>query len=317
MRQLATTITRRPTCRARDRSKNSVHVYAALAARLDGGFATTMPLDMSAFEPRTLEPVPSAAADHKGAADARLRAGDVDAAVANYTAALARATHPALFVDRANALLDAGLAHAALLDATRAFVAAPDWRSARVRLAEALGAVGDAERLETLVEIDNRLDQIKSRGLTTGLSRAGRDGARRTPAPGRGDTFDAAKARGDAAFKSKQHIAAIEAYTAAVRLAPSTLDARKLAAAFSNRAAAASALGAHRDALADGFAAAALAPDWVKGHVRVATALRALGKPRDAIEAYFAALRILPGDLDLNTGLCDAVEENRHLRASQ
>ena len=69
------------------------------------------------------------------------------------------------------------------------------------------------------------------------------------------------------------------------------------------------ALNAFGDALRDGCAAAALKPDWVKGHVRVALALRALNLPREAISAYHAALRCKPGDADLNLGLCDAVQE--------
>ena len=69
------------------------------------------------------------------------------------------------------------------------------------------------------------------------------------------------------------------------------------------------ALHAYADALRDGAAAAATKPDWVKGHVRVALALRALHLPQEAIGAYHKALRCTPGDAELNLGLCDAVEK--------
>ena len=44
-----------------------------------------------------------------------------------------------------------------------------------------------------------------------------------------------------------------------------------------------------------------------------AAALRALKRPREALAAYYAALRLLPGDGDLNVGLCDAVAEHHAL----
>ena len=47
--------------------------------------------------------------------------------------------------------------------------------------------------------------------------------------------------------------------------------------------------------------------------MRVAAALRALKRPREALAAYYAALRLLPGDGDLNVGLCDAVAEHHAL----
>lgn len=317
LRQLAHVVVRRSTSRADDHRPPEPHAYAALEWRVlvatNAGFSGLF--DLKLFDRGTsLRPVPSAAAAHKGRADAHLSADDVSAAVASYTAALAESEHPALLVDRAKALLRARLPKSALADATRAFAAAPGWRSARLRLAECLGATGDALGLEALAEIDAHLGGGRDWG-SENLARAGRDAAWETSAVAETASFEASKAKGDAAFRAKRPVEAVEAYTSAIRAAHAA-EKRSLAAVFSNRAAAAASLGAHRDALADGIAAAALASDWVKGHLRVAAALRALRLPRDAVEAYFNALRLLPGDLDLNAGLCSAVEELRAQRAS-
>lgn len=334
MRQLASAIVRRSLCRADDHMRKSrrtahggVHAYAALAWRLTltnakhEGFSTVHAMQVDAnclSRGTTMRPIPRDVADLKGRADANVRGGDVDGAVAHYTAAIASADHPALLVDRADALLQSGLPFSALVDAIRAFIAAPGWSSSRIRLAECLGATGDTYGVEALCELSARLDDCTRFGYTH-LSRVASEAAKRQIVHSLACNFEAAKARGDTAFRSKQHVEAIEAYSCAIRVAThssATTEARKLAAAYSNRAAAAAALGSHYDAMADGIAAAALAPDWVKGHVRVATALRAIRQPQEAIEAYFNALRLMPGDLDLNTGLCDAVEEYRAQRRS-
>lgn len=335
MRQLASAIVRRSPCRADDHvgknrstTRGVIHAYAALAWRLtlanakDEGFSTiyAMQLDVhSLSRGSTMPPVPPDVADQKGRADAKAQGGDVDGAVAHYTAALASSDHPALLLDRADALLQSGLPASALVDAIRAFIAAPGWRSSRVRLAECLGVIGDTCGIDALCELDACLDDCTRFGYTN-LSRVASEAAKRQIVRCVARDFDSAKARGDAAFRSKKHVEAIEGYACAIRVAAQssvTTEARKLAAAYSNRAAAAAALGSHYDVIADGIAAAALAPDWVKGHVRVATGLRAMRQPREAIEAYFNALRLMPGDIDLNTGLCDAVEEYRTQRTSQ
>lgn len=295
-RQLASVIARGlcSTTRARDQGALG-HPYAALAWRvLDAGsLKTTSAVRLLAAKQMLPAPIPAAAALSKSEADILLSADDTSGAAAKWTAALAAApNHPALYVGRADANLQSNFPGAALADAAAAFVAAPSWHGARKSLAACL-AVTDVVALEALAELDRLF------------------GTEHTP-PELPETveafksFDYHKADGDAAFRAKRHVDAIAAYSRALRRAA---DPQKLAAAYSNRAAASAAVGSYADALADGFAAAALAPNWLKGHVRVATALRTLGRPHDAIEAYWNALRILPGDVTLNTALCDAVQE--------
>lgn len=282
------------TTRARDQGAMG-HPYAALAWRvLDAGpFKTTSAERVLAAKETLPAPIPAAAAPLKSEADILLSADDTSGAAARWTAALAAApNHPALYVDRADANLRSNFPGAALADAAAAFVAAPRWQGARKRLAACL-AVTDPVALEALAKLDRLFDAEHAPPELPETVEAFK-------------SFDYHKADGDAAFRAKRHVDAVAAYGRALRR---PADPQKLAAAYSNRAAASAAIGSHVDALADGFAAVALAPTWLKGHVRVATALRALGRPHDAIEAYWNALRILPGDVTLNTALCDTVQE--------
>ena len=255
------------------------------------------------------------ARDRKGEGDARKRSGDPCGAVGAYTAGLGAlgllgpGAAP-LLVDRSSAYLAAGLYAHALSDAALALRVAPAWGQALTRCAAALGALDRHLAVDALAEYAALVGLSDDVAAAAAAARADRANRPRTA----GDVA-ALKGAADAFFKAKDHARAVEGYTRALAAAAAggAADAKTKAAVHSNRAAACAALGAHGDAFLDGVAAAALKPDWPKGHVRVAAALRALKRPREALAAYYAALRLLPGDGDLNVGLCDAVAEHHAL----
>jgi len=241
------------------------------------------------------------AALHGTARDCKARADVADdafEAIGHLTAALgAMPASPVLLAQRAAAYLACDLTNHARSDAARCLALAPAWDGA-LRCAAQVSAASQP-----------MLSALQDYAALV-----------RRPAPAPSDVVNEPPVSGDVAwlksaadtkFRAKRLPDAIAAYTRALARAADDDDVepQTVAALFSNRAAAAMALHAYADALRDGAAAAATKPDWVKGHVRVALALRALHLPQEAIGAYHKALRCTPGDAELNLGLCDAVEK--------
>ena len=92
--------------------------------------------------------------------------------------------------------------------------------------------------------------------------------------------------------KRKDHGAAIDAYTRALRLNPN------YAAAYINRGNAKDALGQHQAALADYDAALRLNPNFAAAYYNRGNAERALGQYQAALTDYDKALRLNPNDAE-------------------
>ena len=101
---------------------------------------------------------------------------------------------------------------------------------------------------------------------------------------------------GNEAFKGGRYEEAIEAYTQAIDLDPSSH------LLYSNRSGAFCAVGAYEMAFADAERCVSLNPGWTKGHARLASARHGLGLYLQAIESFEVALRETPGDQALLQG---------------
>ena len=142
------------------------------------------------------------------------------------------------------------------------------------------------------------------RGPTIGATRWAR-----RPKPA---SAEAAKAAGRAAFGAGEWAAAIGAYTDALLLIAPDDDA----VLRSNRSASHARLGQYSAALADADAAAALRPEWPKGHGRRGAALHGLGDLGAAEAAYTEGLRLDPESVALRQGLDDVIKARDAKRAS-
>ena len=120
---------------------------------------------------------------------------------------------------------------------------------------------------------------------------------------------DTAKARGNAAFASKEYGRATAAYTVALRFD------RGNAVLLSNRSAALAALGKYEEALEDAERAIRAAPNWGKGHARRGAALIGLGQAGEAVKAYTAGLAVEPDAAYLREGLAEAKHAIREAQA--
>lgn len=78
---------------------------------------------------------------------------------------------------------------------------------------------------------------------------------------------------------------------------------------YSNRSAAYAGRGAFEESLNDASSVCLLAPDWVKGHARKASALKQLGRLPEAIAAYERACALAPDSVDLAAALKSAQDE--------
>ncbi|CAA0822881.1 ankyrin repeat family protein [Striga hermonthica] len=114
-----------------------------------------------------------------------------------------------------------------------------------------------------------------------------------------------AKARADDAFRRKDFMAAIDAYTQAIDLDPT--DATLL----SNRSLCWIRLGQADHALADAKACKALRPDWPKACYREGAALRLLQKFEEAANAFYDGVLLNPENMELVTAFREAVEAGR------
>ncbi|KAK9838651.1 hypothetical protein WJX74_000655 [Apatococcus lobatus] len=110
---------------------------------------------------------------------------------------------------------------------------------------------------------------------------------------------DAAKAKGDAAFKTGDFDTAIEHYSEAIELNSSNH------VLFSNRSACHASLKQYEQALEDAQKCVDLKPDWPKGYSRLGGALFGKGSPEEAAKAYQKGLDLDPS----NEGLKKALQE--------
>src|SRR3989338_760762 len=95
------------------------------------------------------------------------------------------------------------------------------------------------------------------------------------------------KKEADALVEQDNHQKALELYTNAINIDPSSDLAGTL---FSNRSLCRYKLGNHQEALADGISATTLKPTWARGYLRVAVAAESLGREQQAVEAYQKSL---------------------------
>src|SRR5690242_11266915 len=93
-----------------------------------------------------------------------------------------------------------------------------------------------------------------------------------------------AKERGNEAFKRGDHQEAFNLYSKAIDLAATEVDKTGLHLVYSNRAAALLTLERFEEALADCEHVLQMDPNFMKGYLRKAMALRALGRKREALE---------------------------------
>ncbi|ETK87129.1 prefoldin, alpha subunit, variant [Phytophthora nicotianae CJ01A1] len=100
----------------------------------------------------------------------------------------------------------------------------------------------------------------------------------------------ALKAKGNDAFARRRFQAAIQYYSQAIELDPTSHIL------YGNRAAAYHRLKKYKQALDDSDVAVSLHEPWVKGHYRRACALAALEQFEDAAEAYERAMELCPTD---------------------
>ncbi|XAR63586.1 hypothetical protein NMG60_11023575 [Bertholletia excelsa] len=114
-----------------------------------------------------------------------------------------------------------------------------------------------------------------------------------------------AKLRGDDAFKRKEYLMAVDAYTQAIDFDPTD------AALLSNRSLCWIRLGQAEHALADAKACRALRPDWPKACYREGAALRLLQKFDEAANAFYEGVKLDPENKELVNAFREAVEAGR------
>ncbi|MQL78698.1 hypothetical protein Taro_011133 [Colocasia esculenta] len=119
-----------------------------------------------------------------------------------------------------------------------------------------------------------------------------------------------AKLRGDDAFKRKEYLDAIDAYTQAIDLDPNE------ATLFSNRSLCWIRLGQADRALADAKACRVLRPDWHKACYREGSALRLLQRFDEAANAFYEGVKLDPENMELVTAFREAVEAGRKFHAT-
>ncbi|CAN6439472.1 unnamed protein product [Victoria cruziana] len=111
-----------------------------------------------------------------------------------------------------------------------------------------------------------------------------------------------AKSRGDEAFRRKEYLMAVDAYTQAIDMNPT--DATLL----SNRSLCWIRLGQAEQALSDAKACRELRPDWPKGCYREGSALRLLLRFDEAADAFYQGVLLDPENKELVGAFREAVE---------
>ncbi|KAH7652308.1 26S proteasome regulatory complex subunit PSMD10 protein [Dioscorea alata] len=114
-----------------------------------------------------------------------------------------------------------------------------------------------------------------------------------------------AKSRGEEAFRRKDYLSAIYAYTQAIDLDPTE------ATLLSNRSLCWLRFGQADQALTDAKACRALKPDWPKACYREGAALRQLERFDEAANAFYEGVRLDPENKELVNAFREAVEAGR------
>lgn len=120
-----------------------------------------------------------------------------------------------------------------------------------------------------------------------------------------------AKLRGEEAFKKKDYLMAVDAYTQAIDLDPNN------AIFLSNRSLCWIRLGQAEQALADAKACRALRPDWPKACYREGVALRLLQHFDEAANAFYEGVELDPENKELVDAFREAVEVGRKFHATK
>lgn len=114
-----------------------------------------------------------------------------------------------------------------------------------------------------------------------------------------------AKSRGDDAFRNKDYLVAVDAYTQAIELNPND------ATLHSNRSLCWLRAGQAERALEDARACRALRPDWAKACYREGAALRLLQRFEEAANAFYEGVQLEPENGELVSAFREAVEAGR------
>ncbi|KAF5186563.1 Heat shock protein sti1-like protein, partial [Thalictrum thalictroides] len=114
-----------------------------------------------------------------------------------------------------------------------------------------------------------------------------------------------AKARGEEAFRRKDYLTAVDAYTQASDLDPSN------ATLLSNRSLCWLRLGQADHALADATTCRTMKPDWAKAWYREGAALRLLQRFDEAANAFYEGVQRDPENMELVKAFSEAVEAGR------
>ncbi|CAL4902523.1 unnamed protein product [Urochloa decumbens] len=114
-----------------------------------------------------------------------------------------------------------------------------------------------------------------------------------------------AKSRGDDAFRRKDYLVAVDAYTQATELDPND------AAVLSNRSLCWLRAGQAEHALEDAKACRALRPDWAKACYREGAAHRLLQRFEEAANAFYEGVQLEPENKELVSAFREAIEAGR------
>ena len=230
-----------------------------------------------------------------------------------------------VYGNRSAASLALGCALQAVADAGRSVRCDGRWAKGHARLAAAEAARGDKEgaahayRQALALEPQNARWRESLRWLASSASHVDslehgpehRGGGPETPetaAPAaRFESAEAAKAQGNAAYQAGRYTEAAGLYTAALGLLEE-LSGRERAVLLSNRCAALVALGVvGGEALTDARGSVRADPTFVKGHLRLGTALLDRGDWEAAIDAIKDGLALDPRHAQLQAQLERAV----------
>ncbi|CAI9271880.1 unnamed protein product [Lactuca saligna] len=119
-----------------------------------------------------------------------------------------------------------------------------------------------------------------------------------------------AKARGDDAYRRKDYLMAVDAYTQAIDFDPSD------ATLFSNRSLCWIRLGQADQALTDAQACRGLRPNWAKAWYREGAALRLMQKFDEAANAFYEGVKVDPENKELVHAFREAVEAGREFHGT-
>lgn len=114
-----------------------------------------------------------------------------------------------------------------------------------------------------------------------------------------------AKSRGDDAFRRKDYLVAVDAYTQATELDPND------ATVLSNRSLCWLRAGQAERALEDAKACRALRPDWAKACYREGAAQRLLQRFEEAANAFYEGVQLEPENKELVSAFREAIEAGR------